>query len=448
MARMNAQWINKNGQQFDITQTDDLTLLFKPLGGLASDAQGIYVTGTISNLRADVLDRQTDATLDPGATPSTGDRYIIEDSSNLHANFGTIAGIEDDDIVEYDGTDFVVTYDASTDSDQNALAWVSNSNEWWHFNGTQWHLHQGLSSLTAGNGLVITAGQIDLVPDTTTGGDIAPINVVANGVGVDVNELDGDHLNIDWDPTNYNPDASIAEAANTDDLSAHLKGIDNKLADMQSDHLEQTINQISHGFSVNQVVRMNSGSWALAQADTASHAEAIGVVDEVIDANNFVVVTHGVTTNLTGLTADTVYYLDPTTAGALTTTPPATVGQVAKAILYAKSTTEAYVYDRIGIEVADTDPRPIKYTHTVSSTEETAGYFVLTQVPSSADLVSCTPINGPQQLNASYNGITGTPDFQILGASADEFHFNNNGAATGLSGDITAGDELILEYLY
>jgi len=215
--RMNAEWINKNGQHFDITQVDDLTLLFKPLGGLNADAQGIYVEGTISNLRADVIDLQTDATLDPGASPSTGDRYIIQDAGNLHANFGTITGLEDDDIVEYDGSNFVVTYDASADTDANALAWATTPDEWWHFNGSSWHLHQGLSTLTAGNGLVINAGQIDLVPDVTTGGDIAPINVTGNGVGVDVNDLDGDHLNIDWDPTNYTPDSSISEAANDDD---------------------------------------------------------------------------------------------------------------------------------------------------------------------------------------------------------------------------------------
>ena len=44
------------------------------------------------DFQADVLNTQTDATLDPG-TPNTGDRYIITDSATLHANFGTIAGI-------------------------------------------------------------------------------------------------------------------------------------------------------------------------------------------------------------------------------------------------------------------------------------------------------------------------------------------------------------------
>jgi len=64
-----------------------------------------------------VLDIQTDATLDPGATPTLGDRYILTDTAALHANFGTITGVGDDDIVEFNGTEFIVIYDASANAD-------------------------------------------------------------------------------------------------------------------------------------------------------------------------------------------------------------------------------------------------------------------------------------------------------------------------------------------
>lgn len=43
-------------------------------------------------------------------------------------------------------------------------------------------------------------------------------------------QIDGDHLDIDFNPSNYTPDATIPEASNVDDLSAHLKGIDTALA--------------------------------------------------------------------------------------------------------------------------------------------------------------------------------------------------------------------------
>lgn len=39
-------------------------------------------------------------------------------------------------------------------------------------------------------------------------------------------QVDGDHLDIDFTPTNYTPATTPAEAANVDDLTAHLYGID------------------------------------------------------------------------------------------------------------------------------------------------------------------------------------------------------------------------------
>ena len=56
---------------------------------------------------------QVDDTLDPGGAPTLGDAYIITDASELNANFGAIAGVEDNDIVRFDGVDFVVALDIS-----------------------------------------------------------------------------------------------------------------------------------------------------------------------------------------------------------------------------------------------------------------------------------------------------------------------------------------------
>jgi hypothetical protein len=41
-----------------------------------------------------------------------------------------------------------------------------------------------------------------------------------------LNTIDGDKLDIDWNPSNYTPLSSISEADDVDDLAAHLKGID------------------------------------------------------------------------------------------------------------------------------------------------------------------------------------------------------------------------------
>jgi hypothetical protein len=56
-----------------------------------------------------------------------------------------------------------------------------------------------------------------------------------------------------------------------------------------------------------------------------------------------------------------------------------------------------------------------------------------------------TVVGGPMQTNKQVVGTTGaTPDFDVLNNT--EVHINNNGSATGLSGDIEADDVLILEY--
>jgi len=56
------------------------------------------------------------------------------------------------------------------------------------------------------------------------GGDAVRVDDLTDGT-----IFDGDHTDVSWNPTNYTPDASIAEADDAGDLSAHLKGIDDEL---------------------------------------------------------------------------------------------------------------------------------------------------------------------------------------------------------------------------
>jgi len=101
---------------------------------------------------APVIDTQVDATLDPGGAPTTGDRYILEDVGNLNANFGAPAGVGDDDIVEFDGSVFIVVYDASVegagyvtcDLDTDLLV---------KFNGAAWTTAAGVTDHGALTGL-------------------------------------------------------------------------------------------------------------------------------------------------------------------------------------------------------------------------------------------------------------------------------------------------------
>lgn len=47
---------------------------------------------------------------------------------------------------------------------------------------------------------------------------------------IDGSNLDGDVLDIDWNPSNYTPATTPAEASDVDDLTAHLYGIDQEIA--------------------------------------------------------------------------------------------------------------------------------------------------------------------------------------------------------------------------
>ena len=111
------------------------------------------------DFQPDVIDRQTDAALDPTATPAEGDRYIIGDATSLNANFGTIAGVENGDIVEYDGAAFVIAYDVSV-AGEGALTWNRTRDTFQFFNGTNWSDFGGLAGVTAGNGLAKAGNNI------------------------------------------------------------------------------------------------------------------------------------------------------------------------------------------------------------------------------------------------------------------------------------------------
>lgn len=113
------------------------------------------------DFQKDVLAVQTDATLDPGATPTAGDRYVITNAAALHANFGTISGVADNDIVEHDGSAFIVAYDVSAKG-EGALAWDRAQNRWVRYDGATWDTFGGLAGVTGGVGIDVVGSDIIL----------------------------------------------------------------------------------------------------------------------------------------------------------------------------------------------------------------------------------------------------------------------------------------------
>ncbi|MEO5376057.1 MAG: hypothetical protein H7840_17680 [Alphaproteobacteria bacterium] len=128
------------------------------------------------DIQSDVLDVQVDGTLDPGATPVTGARYIVTNAADLHANFGSIAGLENNDIVEFDGSAFVVEYDVSVQG-EGALAWNRASHVWVRWDGASWDEFGGLAGVSGGIGITVDGATISL--------DLSELTDLGEGAAVD-----------------------------------------------------------------------------------------------------------------------------------------------------------------------------------------------------------------------------------------------------------------------
>jgi hypothetical protein len=111
-----------------------------------------------------------------------------------------------------------------------------------------------------------------------------------------------------------------------------------------------------HGFVFGQPLYLNSSTYTVAKADSASTSEVVGLVSRVIDNNNFEITFLGeifgnfssVTEGNSSLTPGSVYYLSPFTAGRITATQPSAAAQVHKAVLIATSATSGIVYPFTG----------------------------------------------------------------------------------------------------
>lgn len=187
------------------------------------------------SFQEDVLAVQTDATLDPTATPTEGDRYLITDAAALHANFGTITGIENNDIVEHDGTEFVVVYDASVDG-EGALTWDRTSNVFMHLaDGGSWAPFGGLSGVTAGIGLAKDGNTISV----NMGAGVAQLPT--DEVGIDVKVDGGLITTLDGTTTSTDTAAQLAILLNGSSLALSNSGLTVNNSGVTEAHLNGSV---------------------------------------------------------------------------------------------------------------------------------------------------------------------------------------------------------------
>jgi len=176
--------------------------------------------------------------------------------------------------------------------------------------------------------------------------------------------------------------------------------------------ITQVVTQFSHSFIVGDVLRSSgAGTYAKAQADTPTHALALGVVTEVIDSDTFVMTMAGLISGLSGLVTGAPYYLDASTAGAVTVTAP---GSNVVAVYEATSTTQAIVKIVLsGSATPEPDISTIPYSGTTTGIVLTAGkvYRVIIvgggqggQGPLSSPVVISGSINYYQPGDGGYSG--------------------------------------------
>lgn len=192
-----------------------LTSLGTPTAA-ADAATKAYVDAAIVGLdfQPDVNDLVADATTtspDNGLpTAATGQRYILESGTgSLETEWGTITGVGDNDIVEYNGSAWFVAYDVSVEG-EGALVWDQNNDVFLKWDGASWTEFGGLAGITAGQGLtksgstlhidLLAAGGLEITPADDSGQlgiklDGTTLTVGAGGLkvstgGIANNEID------------------------------------------------------------------------------------------------------------------------------------------------------------------------------------------------------------------------------------------------------------------
>lgn len=94
--------------------------------------------------------------------------------------------------------------------------------------------------------------------DNALGGELDPVDHASDHITGGGDEIDGDKLDIDWDPSNYTPDTTPTEADSVDNLTAHLYGIDQALATAGSNDNSRNVTSVSTGTTATIAPTFNS----------------------------------------------------------------------------------------------------------------------------------------------------------------------------------------------
>jgi hypothetical protein len=117
---------------------------------------------------------------------------------------------------------------------------------------------------------------------------------------------------------------------------------------LATNSLSNPVLQVGHGLIKGKVVRLSAGSFVEALADTEANAQVVGMVSGVADADHIFVMQEGFISDLSGLVANTLYYLSPSSSGDLTSTIPTGGTQAVLPCFIAYTTTSGYFFGSVG----------------------------------------------------------------------------------------------------
>lgn len=135
--------------------------------------------------------------------------------------------------------------------------------------------------------------------------------------------------------TNANKVAALADNLNWIEFSSGGGG----------DAIKKRYNQSAHGFAVGQVIAYDGSNFVLKSAAQGDTNETLGLVSRIDDINNFTLTYSGFfdATSLTGLSANTVYFVSAAVAGAITPNAPIGLGEENRPILIMQTPTTGIV---------------------------------------------------------------------------------------------------------